>query len=183
MSRRLFVALPPSEAAINHLHDFCTLVGPPDGQPRLTEPAGWHLTLAFLDEVDDKVAAEFCEELATQLLGFGAFPLALLGGGAFGPPDGVRTWWAGVWDADYQLPELNHACVQAAKRAGIKVAAEKFFPHLTLYRGRPRPSHRWMRSWDDYRGPEWTADAVHLMESLRLPGAAHYRTVETFPLA
>lgn len=182
MSRRLFVALPPDEAASNHLHDFIALVGPPDGQARAIEPANWHITLAFLDEVSDESTAEFSEHLGEQLLGFEPFQLGLLGGGAFGPPEAVRTWWAGVRDPSYTLPELNHVCLVAARRSGIKVATERFFPHLTLFRGRPRPSHRWMRSWDDYLGPEWTSDTVHLMESLLLPRAAHYRSIATFGL-
>lgn len=183
MSRRLFVALPPDEAASNHLQDFVALVGPPAGDIRATEPAGWHVTLAFLDQVGDEIADDYVEQLAELLAGFTPCQLALRGGGAFGPPDAARTWWAGVADPSGTLPELNQVCRRAAQRCGIRVAAEKkYFPHLTLYRGRPRPSHRWMRSWEDYRGPEWSAHRVHLMESLLLPGAAHYRTVTTFEL-
>ncbi len=177
MPRRLFVALPPDEAAIEHLQQFLNLVGPPGGTPRQTAASGWHITSVFLGEEDDEVADEFWSVLTEQLLGFEPFELALRGGGSFAPPDVSRTWWAGVHDPDGALPQINEAALLAARRARIKVDAEKYFSHLTVYRGRPRPSPQWTRAWDQYQGPAWQADAVHLMESILQPTGSHYRTI------
>ena len=182
MSRRLFVALPPNEAAIAHLQHHLAIIGPPEGRARPTVPAGWHITMVFLGEVADEDADDVNDGLAEALNGFEPFPLALAGGGAFGPPEAAKSWWAGVHDPTGTLPEINRVCLRAAKVAGIRVAAENFFPHLTLFRGHPRPSPRWLRSWDDYRGPDWTVNAVHLMESVLQPSGSHYRTLVTHPL-
>lgn len=182
MTRRLFVALLPDEKAIDQLQRFLALVGPPGGTPRQTAASGWHITSVFLGDVDEHQCAEFSEQLGELLAGIEPFPLALAGGGAFGPADVARTWWAGVHDRDEMLPEINQVCLIAARRAKITVAAEKYFAHLTIYRGRPRPTPAWVASWRDYRSPTWTADAVHLMESVRTPAEAYYRTIDRFEL-
>ncbi len=182
MTRRLFVSVSPNEAAVTHLADFLALVGPPEGQPKLSPQPNWHITTAFLGDVDDDRGADFVEHLGEHLLGTEPFPLALRGGGAFGTPHEPRIWWAGVDDPTGALPEINAACLRAARQAGIAVAREHYLAHLTLFRGRPHPSARWMASWDDYRGPTWTVDAVHLMESVMGRTGSHYRSLEQINL-
>src|SRR5919109_4914888 len=115
---RLFVALRPPDETLDEVE---TAVAPlREAWPRLrwVRRDLWHLTLAFLGEVDDQVAQHLAERLARaarrhppQVLSFG-------GGGAF--PRAVRATvvWTGV-DGDRRgLGALTDSVAAAARRAG-----------------------------------------------------------------
>jgi 2'-5' RNA ligase len=109
------------------------------------------------------------------------FELQLAGAGAFpGVPD-ARVLYAGVRDDTESLKHLSMTTRSAASRAGVQVEGRKFTPHITLARLRvPIDVTRWVRVFDTYESPVWTAASVRLIESRLGEGPGHsaaYTTV------
>jgi 2'-5' RNA ligase len=89
---RAFVALIPSAAALAELADAVAPVRAAHPDLRWTPPTQWHLTLAFLGEIDDGVLPELTERLARAARRHPPATLALAGGGRFGD----RVLWTRV---------------------------------------------------------------------------------------
>ncbi|WP_232662506.1 2'-5' RNA ligase family protein [Pseudonocardia sp. TRM90224] len=157
---RLFTALWPSDEAAAALAE---VVGPaPDGW-RATDPAGWHITLAFHGEAD---AAEHAAALDSRAAGLPAPRLRLAGAGAF-----PRHRWAAV-EAD-----PTAAFVELVAAAGGD--NERIVAHLTLLiRRSPTARLDLAPPWQDHVGPWWTPPEVTLVAS----EPAGYRVVHRVPL-
>ena len=97
-----------------------------------------------------------------------------------GVPD-ARVLYAGVRDDTESLKHLAMTTRAAANRAGVTVEGRKFTPHVTLARlRRPVDVTRWVRIFDTYSGPVWTAASLQLIESRLGEGPGHsaaYTTV------
>jgi 2'-5' RNA ligase len=164
---RLFVAVVPPQEVVEDLSEF---VEPrrdhPDDDIRWAADQHWHLTLAFLGEVPDWKTEELEERLELAAKRQKPFELQLTGAGAFpGVPD-ARVLYAGVRDATESLKHLAMTTRAAASRAGVAVDGRKFTPHLTLARLRqPIDVTKWVRVFDTYEGPAWTAGSLQLIES------------------
>jgi RNA 2',3'-cyclic 3'-phosphodiesterase len=186
---RLFVAVIPPEEALAGLGRVVTrLRGLPgtDGL-RWTERPGWHLTLAFLGEVDEGLLPALDERLARACRRHGPYELRLAGGGRFGN----RVLWAGTRGDLAGLAELARSVRGACRKAGAPPAGEAgFSPHLTLARAR-RPAEARLKPLAEeltgYEGPAWAADALVLVRSHPptpgVPGAQpRYETLGRWPL-
>ena len=162
---RTFLAVRPPAAALAHL--AARVAGPP------TEVERWHVTLAFLGEVDDPPALS--APLARVCAPRPPLVLRLAGSGAFGRGGPV---WVGV-DGDVTgLTALAGALADACRAHGIDVERRPYRPHLTVgRRGRPDP-----RSLAGYTGPAWTARSVELVVS-RLGRTVRHEVVQALPLS
>lgn len=110
----------------------------PDAGLRATPPAGWHVTVAFLGEVDDEQARVATEVLASTLSSAASRPapcLTVRGVGRFGnrvlflaldeePPGALA-----------RFVTVLHTELRAA---GLEVPDRAFRPHVTLARARGR---------------------------------------------
>lgn len=186
---RLFVALVPPPAAVEHLDAFLDV-------RRAAAPFRWasaeqfHLTLAFLADVEERRLDDLSERLGRAAAKRTAFDAAIAGGGAFPNPARARVLWAGL-DLDQagrtQLDRLATGCRAAANRAGVPVDGQRFRPHITLARlGHPAEVSDWVRLLDGYVGPRWVADRITLVESHLGEGPRgrpRYVNVEEFTLA
>ncbi len=106
---------------------------------RWVEPHNMHLTLRFIGEVDEDVAAEIDVRLGAIVAE--AFDLELAGLGTFGEGAKARALWAGVGAAVASLSHLQAKVDSAVVRAGLPPEARKFSPHVTLARlTRPPPA-------------------------------------------
>lgn len=177
---RLFVALVPSAHALAEL-DAAVGERAADGV-RWGRPDQWHLTLAFLGEVDDRARTGLCERLARAAARHPPPTLALAGGGHFGG----RVLWAGVDGDKAGLRRLAESVRAAARRCGLPVEQRPYRPHLTLARARPGADLAPLAArLAGFAGAPWTAEELHLVRS-RLgagpDGTARHETVATWRL-
>src|SRR5436305_11815420 len=101
---------------------------------RWVDPAGIHLTLAFLGELDDQQLAEATQaaELSTRLIP--SFEYRLSHPGIFGSPRQPRVIWIGVEEPSGNLQLLHHQLNLELAQRGFEIDTRPFAPHLTLAR-------------------------------------------------
>ena len=97
---RLFVGLAPSAAALDDLDAACAPFRPSRGDLRWTSRELWHVTLAFLGEVDEEILPGLLPRLERAARRHRPFALSLAGAGAFSSPSrntraASRRWTAG----------------------------------------------------------------------------------------
>lgn len=115
----------------------------PEGRWSVALP--FHITLAFLGDVDNTDLNAFCRAAAEAAAPVGRFELKLQGIGAFPNPARPRVVWAGVGGAGLgALGELHATLVAAVARMNYPADTRSaFLPHVTLGRfgfGR-KPAH------------------------------------------
>ena len=98
---------------------------------RWIEPSDYHVTLRFLGEVDEVIAADLDAGLAEARLR-PAFSVTLDGLASFGG-DRPRAIYASVVPSP-ELAELQEEHERIARRAGAAPERRKFTPHVTLAR-------------------------------------------------
>jgi 2'-5' RNA ligase len=98
------------------------------------DPGNFHLTLRFIGEIGEDVAADVDEALSR--LRARRFTLQIAGTGVFG--DKPRSLWAGI-ERSSELVELRDKIEQALIRVGLPPEPRKFTPHITLARLRYPP--------------------------------------------
>ena len=158
---RLFVSVRPSAEAVAHLQAALRDL-------RTSDPAQWHVTLAFLGEVPSaeplydgvRAAAALHEPFALRLSGSGSF--------------GRRATWAGVGGDVPALRSLASHVQDACREAGVHLEARTYRPHLTVGRIDPRL----LASYD---GPSWQVTEIELVRSVLGRRAVH-TVLETFGL-
>src|SRR5208283_1312574 len=122
---------------------FVGIVFPPELKLRLSllcsgvagakglDPGNFHLTLRFIGETGEDVAADIDDALSR--LRTRCFILQLEGTGVFGSGDKPRSLWVGV-ERRPELAVLRDKIDQALIRAGLPPEPRKFAPHVTLAR-------------------------------------------------
>jgi 2'-5' RNA ligase len=123
---RLFVGIEfPPELKLR-LSLLCTGVA----GAKWADPGNLHLTLRFIGEIDEGIAAEVDEVLAQ--LRSRPFALQLAGAGVFGG-NRPHALWVGV-ERDPALVKLRDKVELALIRVGLAPEPRKFAPHVTLAR-------------------------------------------------
>lgn len=155
---RLFVAVDPSAQTRAHLADALERL-PRDARLRFTDPATWHVTLAFLGEVDASTAGALESALAETARRAAPVELRLEGCGSFGGRGGAALWVGVVGE----LAPLAAEVRAAARSHGIRLDDGPFRPHLTIARTRgTRPPAEHLAA---YSSPPWVADEMKLVRS------------------
>jgi 2'-5' RNA ligase len=131
---RTFVAIELGEGARAYLRKAIERLRQGVPAARWVDPAGLHLTLAFLGELDDARLAEVAPAVAEAAADAEPFALTIGGLGTFGAPRVPRVVWAGVGGALRPLGELHQRLRTALVRRGFAVEARPYSPHLTLAR-------------------------------------------------
>ena len=180
---RLFVAVTPPAPVLDHLAAAVADVraGCPadlDAALTWTLPAQWHVTLAFLGEVDDATADRLGRRLARLAGRHQPVRLAVAGAGGFGSARRARVLWVGVHGDRKPLRRLAQGVSAAAGRERIEVASGRGYrPHLTLARARqPTDVRPLTERLAAYVGPKWTAGSYALVRS-RLAAGPNGRAV------
>jgi 2'-5' RNA ligase len=175
---RLFVAVWPSAPAIADLATAVAAVHLYDVAPRWLPDHRWHITLAFLREVDEATVPRLRTGLGRAAQQAALTALQLAGAGRFG--GGVL--WVGVAGDVAPLTELAGRAAAAARHVGIEVADRRFHPHLTVARGRAGADLRaWAKALASYAGPPWPMDRVSLVQS-RLGPRPTYTELDSWPI-
>ena len=98
---------------------------------RWVDPGNFHLTLRFIGETGEAVAADIDDALTR--LRARRFTLQLAGTGVFGGADKPHSLWVGV-ERSAELVALRDKIEQALVRVGLPRETRKFLPHVTLAR-------------------------------------------------
>jgi 2'-5' RNA ligase len=187
LAGRLFFAVPvpgvtraPLEAALPRLEPLL-------GSARLAPPGGWHLTLAFLGQVQPELADEVVRVGEAAVAGVPPARLRLEGAGTFPEGRRARVLWAGVGGDAEVLVHLAAALSDASRAAGLRFEERPLHPHLTLARfSTPAPVPQ--EALDLVAGATvgsqpWEARELACYRSiLGGPRGARYRVVREFPL-
>jgi len=180
----LFVAIRPAEEAIAHL---AAVLDPlqasmADGDLHWQSPDRWHVTLAFLGDIDASTIARLTgrlEALGSTRAAPG--PVQLASAGVFSG----QVLWVGVTGLEQHagagLSALAAAVRSAASREHVDLDHRRWRPHLTVARDRRREqsgdsatgAQSAAVKLDSYSGPAWFVDDIRLVESTGGPHPAH----------
>jgi len=181
---RLFVAIAlPADAAgeLDRAVAPLRLAWP---ELRWTGRDAWHLTLAFLGEVDEELLGRLGDRLERAAARHGRLSLSLGGAGAFPTAARARVLWTGVRGDRRGLAGLAGSVAAGARRAGVPPAQERrrYEPHLTLARCRaPADVQTLVATLAGFAGTPWTASEIYLIRS-RLQDQPRYETLGAWPL-
>lgn len=185
---RLFAAVVPPSARqdeLGHVVDRLHRLPGADGL-RWTSRPGWHLTLAFMGEVDEELLPELRGRLARAAHRTPPLGLRLHGGGHFGR----RALWTGVAGDLDELRLLAERADAAARRAGVPMDEHRRYQaHLTVARARGGDAdlHPFLDELGTFEDSRWEAGELTLVRSnLPVSGVRgeqpRYEKVDGWPL-
>ena len=188
---RLFVGVYPSRPACAHLAGVLAglHLGRADSvgiNVRLAPRERWHLTVAFLGEVEPDRLPDVEDALGKAVAGWEAAAprVRLAGGGRFGRGR-FTVVWAGIGGDVASMTLLAGSVRRQLKRARVPFDHKPFRPHLTLARpsGRLSPTEvaADLAVLRAYQGPFWTVGELRLVRSHLGPDPAH-ETVAAYGL-
>ena len=171
---RLFVAITPPATALAGID---AAVAPlRAARPELTwsSPQSWHVTLAFLGEVDDAVVPRLAVRLERAAGGHPRLELSTAGAGAFPTVPRARVLWTGVRGDPAALREMSGSVASGSHgaRARRRPASGGGSGRTSRWLAPgSRPIFRpLVTALADYSGPAWTADRI--APDPQLPGPA-----------
>ena len=181
---RLFVAVAVPEQVAGELEAAVAPLRSSWPSLRWTGIDAWHLTLAFLGEVNDAAAAGLADPLRSAAAEHAPLALSLAGSGAFPGADRAHVLWTGVHGERERLVRVANSVAQAASKEEAPPAEEgRFQPHLTLARSRAAVDVRTLiAELAEYAGTPWTAEEIYLIRS-RPDSRPRYETLGSWPLA
>ena len=166
---RLFVAVDPSGPAVA---DLAAAVRRLRTVPRRVRPELWHVTLAFLGEVDQAALPAVEGAIAEAAEKSRPGTLRIGGGGRFG----ASVLWAGLRGDTDALRALAAALRNSLRGADLLFDERPYRPHVTIGRPAGRATAEQLRAdlelLGRYRGPSWPLDEIHLVRSYHQRGAA-----------
>lgn len=144
-----------------------------------SDPTNWHLTFAFLGDIDPATVARVTEGLAAVAEAHRPTRVRTHGVGAFPSPARARVAWYGVADPEHRLRRLADDVGRA-----VDLAPDRpFNAHVTLARARGAALdlRHWVR---DAAAPNgWLdIDRLELVRSRPSGRPVHYQTLATLPL-
>jgi len=169
---RLFVAVAVPDEVAGELEGAVAPLRTAWPDLRWTRPEAWHLTLAFLGEVNETVVTRLTPRLERAAARHTSISLALGGAGTFPGAARARVLWTGVHGDRRELSALADSVAAGARRADAPPAEgrRRFQPHLTLARCRaPVDARELVAGLSGYAGSTWTAQEIYLIRS-HLPG-------------
>lgn len=171
---RLFVSVEPSPAARAALADE---LGRIDVAPaRLVAPERWHVTLAFLGEIDVGRVPALDVRLAEVAAGAVPMQLRLAGAGVFPSRARPAVLWVGLAGDVEPVRRLAGAVARSLREAGVEREGRRFAPHLTIARYRNAPAGAaaaTVAELSQHAGPRFAVEEVQLMRSHLGPNPRH----------
>ena len=177
---RLFVAIAPPSAVLDELDALVEPLRARRLDLRWTSREAWHVTLAFLGQVDETAAARLLPRLERAAGRHHQMRLGFAGAGAFPAAARANVLWSGLSGDRGALARLAESVAGATPPDKRR----RFQPHLTLARCRtPADVTGLVSALGGYQGQPWTADRVHLVRS-RLGATEYprYTSLASWPL-
>ncbi len=174
---RLFVALPLPDAVAQSL--FLVQSGLHNARWRKRE--NLHITLRFIGEVENHIAAEIDDMLSA--IKAPGFDVQLHGMGSFGGRN-PHSVWAGV-APDQGLNHLQRKIEAALQRIGLPPEQRKFKPHVTLGKLRATPRQDIINYLADhalFSTASFTVKDFTLYSSHLSPNGSLYTPERVYPL-
>jgi 2'-5' RNA ligase len=131
---RTFLALEMNTNLQSHLERVIDQVAQVLPDARWVNPAGIHLTLSFLGEIDDTQLAEAMQAAQAAAQQCHAFTYRLSRLGIFGNVRHPRVIWMGIEEPSGALNQVHRVLQQQLIQHGFEVDMRPFSPHLTLAR-------------------------------------------------
>jgi 2'-5' RNA ligase len=185
---RVFIALELNESLQRFLGEIITGAARELPGLRWANPAGIHLTLAFLGEIDDELLALAEVGARAAAAQVRPFSYRLSGLGVFGSTQQPRVVWMGVEEPTGRMSRLHSLLARELVRRSFEVDTRPFSPHLTLARvkhafspAEERHLQRLLASTP--ASPEsYRVGVLHVMKSELLRGGAKYTPLAEIPL-
>jgi RNA 2',3'-cyclic 3'-phosphodiesterase len=184
---RLFVALTPPQDALAELEAAVAPFRPEWPGLRWASADRWHVTLAFLGQVDESRIDGLRERLERAARRHHELQLRIGRGGALPSAGRARVLCAHISGEPAVLDELRDlasSVAAGARRAGAPPPDEgrRYRPHLTLARcKRPANLKSLVDSLSGFTGQAWGATDVELILSKTGPQPS-YQTIGNWPL-
>ena len=197
---RLFAAITPPVEVLDHLENALAMLGPLPPPPDRgrnqrshrhraataspwTPRSTWHLTLAFFGTVPDGAVPDLGAAVAIAAHDVEPFTISLAGGGAYRS----TAMWVGVGGETAPLTAAMHELAGVRdSHTAMHESRERHRAHLTISRaGASVDASHVAHALAVYRGPEWTVDAIDLVESRLgegVQGHPVHTVLASFPL-
>jgi 2'-5' RNA ligase len=149
---------------------------------RWVDPGNFHLTLRFIGETGEAIAADIDDAL-TRLRGR-RFTLQLAGTGVFGGEDKPHSLWVGV-ERSAELVTLRDKIEQALVRVGLPPETRKFSPHVTLarlYKPAFDKLSGFLAAHAQFRADPILVDGFSLIASFQTKAGSVYEDQADYPL-
>jgi len=184
---RVFLAVEATEELIFRLTALQEVLRGAGASVSWASPAGFHLTLRFLGEVDAARISPLATALDAVAARHAPFTIRIAGAGAFPSTRRPRTIWAGVTEGEAPLSALAVDVEAAVVDTGFPSEDRPFRAHLTLGRVRePRGTERLARLLDAHARDDFgelPVTAVSVMRSELSPRGARYTALHRLPLS
>jgi RNA 2',3'-cyclic 3'-phosphodiesterase len=144
------------------------------------DPGNFHLTLRFIGEISEDVAADVDDALSR--LRARRFTLQIARTGVFG--DKPRSLWAGI-ERSPELVGLRDKIEQALIRVGLPPEPRKFAPHVTLARLRDPPLDKlrdFLTVHARFHADPLPVDGFSLIASFQTKAGSVYEDQADYPL-
>jgi 2'-5' RNA ligase len=145
------------------------------------DPGNFHLTYAFLGEVDGNAAAAAAEGLVSGLAAERAFRIVSGGFGVFPSPRHPGVLWVGIGEGGAELRALAAKISSGLAAAGL-VFEDRFEPHVTIGRVKGQLPENFIRRVSDFaadRKASSPLSSVELMESVLTPEGPVYKRIHS----
>lgn len=158
-------------------------------------PAGIHLTLAFLGELNDEQLASAMQAAQAAAQHIPPFEYRLKGLGIFGSTFQPRVIWMGIEDQPSAtlhgspLEQLHRALNRELERRNFEVDKRPFSPHLTLARVKHSLSPQEQQSLQRLLHKKqalsslYPVNSLHVMKSELSRAGAKYSCLQEYALA
>jgi RNA 2',3'-cyclic 3'-phosphodiesterase len=151
-------------------------------EARWVDPGNFHLTLRFIGEISESVAADIDDALAR--IRARRFSLQLAGTGVFGGADKPRSLWVGV-ERSPDLVALHDKIERALIRVGLAPELRKFSPHITLARLHRPPLEKlspFLAAHAQFRAVPYPVEGFSLIASFQTKAGSIYEDQADYPL-
>ena len=185
---RTFVAIAVPGDRASKLGRLQSLIAPELPGARWVAPSHFHATLAFLGDVPDLDLDPVCRAVVGAGAEFEPFELRLESLGVFPNPNRPRAAWVGIGGPGLEtLGALQVAIVGALREVGYPPDDDRFHPHVTIGRMKPRRGDSGdlsplLRHYQGWLAGTWPVSEVIVYSSSLDPEGPTYTPLVRAPL-